>query len=157
MTIDEMRAAILASPELRAYVEAGDDRSLAEALSNLAPRIPTGELITERSLFAELGPVLADAILTKLESFASSGAPGSSLIARGLGWLAPQAGGVDFQHPALLNLLEGLAEANILTVGEFVALSELGTKRQIFDGSQIAEIVAPWRPSGTIQPIPEGA
>lgn len=157
MTVDEIRAAILAAPQLRGYVEAGDDQSLAEALADIVPRVPTGELMTERSLFAKLGPIVADTILSKLESFANTGMPGASVMARGLKWLAPQAGGVDFQHPALLALLEGLVTANILTQDEFVALSELGTERQILNASQIAEIVAPWRPDGVVQPIPEGA
>jgi hypothetical protein len=157
MTIDEIRATILASPELRAHVAAGDDQSLADALADILPRIPTRELMTERSLFAKLGPIVADTILSKLEAFSTTGMPGASVMARGLKWLVPQAGGVDFQHPALLALLEGLVAANTLTQEEFIALSELGTERQTLNLSQIAEIVAPWRLDGVVQPIPEEA
>jgi len=154
MNAQQIRLLILANPQLRAMVEAGEDERLGEALLEVAPRIATGELFTERAIFAALGPVMADSILTKLEAFAKSSMPGSSMVARGIRWLSPAEGGVDFQHPALRALLEGLVTQGILTQEEFESLALLGTKRATIASDELREALAPWRPNGTTQPIP---
>lgn len=156
MNAQDIRDAILADPSLRALVESGDDQTLADALSEIAPRIPTGELCTERTIFATLGPAMADAVLVKLESFAASGHSGASMMARGLKWLAPAAGGVDFQHPALKAMLEGITAEGILTESEFLELMKLGTRPDTITVDEVAAALAVWRPEGIVQQIPEG-
>lgn len=156
MNAEQIRAAILSDPLLRALVESGDDQTLADALSKIAPRIQTGELCTERTIFAALGPAMADSVMIKLESFASSGRPGASMMARGLKWLAPAEGGVDFQHPDLKAMLNGLVADGVLTEDEFLELMKLGTRPDAITVDDVAEALAVWRPDGIVQQIPEG-
>lgn len=155
MTPEEIRAAVLADPQFRQWIEAGNDQAVADALSPLAAKVPTGELYTERAMFAELGPIVAEAILSKLEQFATSGSSGSSVIKRGLLWLKPNEGGLDFQNPDVKQMLAGLTSAGVLTSDELIALGGLGLRPGSVSISQVAEAVAPWRPDGKIQPIPE--
>lgn len=155
MTPEQIRAAILADPQLRAAVETGNDQAVADALSPQATPIPTGELYTERALFAELGPLVGESVMTKLESFAATGNSGSSLVARGLRWLQPANGGIDFQNSDVRLMLTGLQVAGILTSDELARLNSLGTKPGTVTVDQVGEAVARWRPDGKIQPIPE--
>lgn len=155
MTPEQIRAAILADPQLRAAIETGNDQAVAAALTPQATPVPTGELYTERALFAELGPLVGESIMSKLESFATTGNSGSSLVARGLRWLQPANGGLDFQNADVRLMLAGLQVAGILTADELAALNRLGTRPGTVTVDQIGSAVAPWRPDGKIQPIPE--
>jgi hypothetical protein len=155
MTHEEIRAAILESAELRALIEQGNDEGAAIALSASAAPVPTGELHTERSLFASLGPVMAESILGKLEQFSTSGASGASVIARGLSWLSPANGGIDFQNQDLRWVLSGLQITGVLTEQELLATQSLGVRPQSVTAADVGEAVAIWRPNGTPQPIPE--
>lgn len=155
MTDEQIRAAILADPQLRAAIEFGNDQAVADALSAVAARIPTGELYTERSLFAELGPVMGESVLSKLEQFATSGNSGASVVARGLRWLQPANGGLDFQHLGVRQMLTGLQVAGVLSQTELDAVLLLGTRPGVVSIAQVANAVSQWRPDGKIQPIPE--
>lgn len=155
MTPEEIRATILVDPQLREWIEQGNDQAVADALSPLASKVPTGELYTERAIFAELGPIMAETVLSKLEQFASTGNSGSSVVKRGLQWLKPNEGGLDFQNPDVKQLLTGLTAAGVLTPDELTALSALGMRPGSVSIDQVGNAVAPWRPDGKIQPIPE--
>jgi hypothetical protein len=155
MDAAQIRAAVLADPNLRSAVERGDDQWVADALTSAAPLVPTGELFTERAVFAAVGPVMAESIFSKLEAFASSGTSGSSVVGRGLKWLQPQEGGLDFQHTDVVQMLTGLQVAGILTEAELSALIRLGLRPAFVGIAEVGEAVAPWRPGGKIQPIPE--
>jgi hypothetical protein len=154
MNAEQIRAAILADPDLRLAIEQGDDQLVADALSLLADPEPTGELYTERAVFAAVGPIMGESIFSKLESFASTGNSGSSVVARGLRWLDPSNGGLDFQNQDVKQMLAGLNVAGILSAPELAALNQLGTRPGQVTISQVGEAVSPWRPDGKIQPIP---
>lgn len=155
MTPEEIRAAILVDPQFRQWIEQGNDQAVADALSPLAAKVPTGELYTERAMFSELGPLVAEAILSKLEQFAATGNSGASVVQRGLRWLRPNEGGLDFQHVGVKQLLAGLTAAGVLTDDELTALSGLGLGPGSVSVAQVGDAVAAWRPDGKIQPIPE--
>ena len=155
MTGEQIRAAILADQQLRAWIEAGNDQAVADALTPDASPVPTGELFTERALFATLGPVMAESIMSKLEAFAVSGNSGSSVIARGLRWMQPANGGIDFQNTDVKTMLTGLHVAGILGADELSALNLLGTIPGSVSVRDVGDAVAAWRPTGQIQPIPE--
>lgn len=154
MTPDEIRTAILADPQLRTLAEAGNDDGVARELSTRASGVPSGELYTERSMFAELGPVVADSILSKLEQFAASGNSGGSVVARGLKWLQPNNGGLDFQHPSLVQMLAGLHVAGVITADELAALRGLGLRPQTITHQQVSRALKQWRPDGRPCPLP---
>lgn len=155
MTPEQIRSLILVDPQFRQWVEAGNDQALADALSPLAAKVPTGELYTERAVFAELGPIMAESVLSKLEQFAATGNSGASVVKRGLLWLKPTEGGLDFQHPDVKQLLQGLAVAGVLTSDELTALNSLGLRPGVVSAKEVGDAVAEWRPDGKIQPIPE--
>jgi hypothetical protein len=154
MTDDEIRAAIISSPELRALIESGNDQAVADALSLNADPVPTGELYSERALFNELGPIVAESIMAKLEQFAAGSDSSSSVVARGLKWLQPDQGGIDFQNLALKQMLTGLQVAGVLTADELAALTSLGLRPGVVLGADVSRAVAPWRPDGVVAPIP---
>jgi len=155
MTEAEIRAAISVDPQFRQWIEEGNDQAVADALSPLAAKVPTGELYTERAIFAALGPIMAESVLSKLEQFANTGSSGASVVKRGLQWLKPNEGGLDFQHPDVKQLLQGLAAAGVLTSDEFIALNALGLRPGTVTIADVGNAVSPWRPDGKIQPIPE--
>lgn len=78
------------------------------------------------------------------------------MMARGLKWLAPAEGGVDFQHPDLKAMLNGLVADGVLTEDEFLELMKLGTRPDAITVDDVAEALAVWRPDGIVQQIPEG-
>jgi len=59
---------------------------------------------TVRSLMADLGPTLADSLLTKLEGAAA----GNSIVKRALALLDPAQGGLDLAHPNTRAQLQAL-------------------------------------------------
>lgn len=156
MTHDEIRAAILASSQLRTWIEEGNDDAVAAALTASASPVPTGELITERSMFASLGPAMAQSVLSTLAAWAASNeSDAARVVERGLQWLHPESGGIDLQHPDVRDLLYGLQVANVLTTAQYTALMSLGVRPDRVTHFEVAEAVLPWRPNGKIQPIPE--
>lgn len=155
MTPEQIRSEILADEQLRAWIEQGNDQAVANALSPLADPVSTGELFTERAVFAAVGPIMGESIFSKLESFASTGNSGSSIIKRGLAWLHPSNGGLDFQNADVKQMLTGLHVAGILSADELAALTQLGLQAGEVTVQQVGEAVLPWRPDGKIQPIPE--
>lgn len=83
-------------------------------------------MITERGILAKYqdGAAAADAILTKLETFATAGHPMSSIVARALKFLA-NTGGIDVGDAATRGLLDALAAGNVITVDEATKLKSL--------------------------------
>lgn len=152
----QIRAAIQANPQLRQLIEAGDDEQAAVVLSQVLPKQPTGELYTERSMFAELGPAMAESILATLGAWsASNESDAADIIERALSWLQPESGGIDFQHQEVQAMLTGLQVAGVLSVQQLSALQQLGLRPVAVTHHQVAEAVAIWRPNGLSQQIPE--
>lgn len=150
-----IRQRILASQTLREAIERGNDQLVADALTESAPRVATDELYTDRALFAALGPILADSILTKLEAFAATGNSGASVVKRALTWLAPANGGLNFQDATVQQFIAGIGVAGILTAEEVAALAGVGTVAGVVTIADVGEAVRVWRPDGKICPIVE--
>jgi hypothetical protein len=140
MTPAEIRAAIAASPALQALNN--DVEALAEALS-AKTRVQRPCMISERGIMERYpgGPLAADAVLVKLETFANSGAPGSGPVKRAMKFLA-SADGLDIGSDATRAQLEALAAGGVITQGECDALRGLAlvsvtvTPRQVADALQ---------------------
>ena len=75
---------------------------------------------TERTLMADLGPVMADAILTKLEAVPDS------VVQRVVKMLSPSQGGIDLGHPATRAQIDALVVGGVLLSEEGDALKGLG-------------------------------
>lgn len=133
MTPEEIRAAIAASPELKALVP--DTQALASALSVGRTEIYS-RLVSARGMAAEFpgGPIGAEVVLMKLEGAAAALKASEaqndkvlgSLIARQLVFLA--ADGLDFGSPALRTTLDQFAASSILTDDEVVGLKAIATR-----------------------------
>lgn len=83
-------------------------------------------MISERGIMDKYadGPVAADAVLAKLETFANSGAPGSGPLKRALKFLA-QAEGLDIGASTTRAQLDALASAGVITLDESNKLKAL--------------------------------
>ena len=80
---------------------------------------PSGQyretMITERQLYARLGPAEAEAILQALEVVAASESPAAPVVKRALKWLAPAEGGLDLGMAATRAMVVQLQQAGALT------------------------------------------
>lgn len=95
----------------------GDHGAIAAALSVGRTKVAS-RLISERGILAEFGdPVAADAMLTKLETFAASAHPLASVVKRALKFLA-MPDGIDIGLPTTRALLDQLALAGVITTAE---------------------------------------
>ncbi len=141
MTPAEIRAAIAADPALQAL--GNDAEALAVALSTGRTRLQAPTMISERGIMERYpgGPVAADAVLVKLETFAASGAPGSGPVKRAMKFLA-SADGLDIGSAATRAQLDALAAGGVITSGEADNLKNLAlvpvvvTPRQVVDALQ---------------------
>ena len=79
---------------------------------------------TTRSLMADLGPTLADSILSKLEAAATA----DSVVKRAISLLAPAEGGLDMAHPNTRAALQGLLAQSVLSQSDYDALLGLSDK-----------------------------
>jgi hypothetical protein len=155
MTIEEIRAAIQASPELLAMAQAEvpDEAAIAAALP---PIIALREVfVTERGVVATLGLLDGEAFLTALGGFASPEnelpeehplLPYKSGIARQLAWLKKD--GIDVGSGPARDLLDALVAAGIVQAQhasaikamaeEAIPVDRLTVRRAIFnpDGSR---------------------
>jgi hypothetical protein len=148
MTIEDIRAAIQASPELLAMAQAEvpDEAAIAAALP---PSVTLREVfVTERGVVATLGLLDGEAFLTALEGFASPAnelpeehplRPYKSGIARQLAWL--KKGGIDVGSTPARDLLDALAATGIVNAqhaAEIAPVRVMDVRRAIWndDGSR---------------------
>lgn len=134
MTIEQIRAAIQASPELLAMAQAEvpDEAAIAAAL----PPVVTlrEEYITERGVVAALGLIDGEAFLTALETFAATPLaidhplePYQPGIARQLTWL--KTGGIDVGSAPARDLLDVLAAVGVIHPAHAGTMKELAEVR----------------------------
>ncbi len=79
-------------------------------------------MFTVRTAMSSLGPVLANTILTKLESASAE----NEILARTLNMIQPSEGGIDVGHPATCAQIDALVSAAVLETTEGEALKALG-------------------------------
>jgi len=140
MAADEIRAIILASPDLKAKAQAGAINALAGALS--AGRISTEAGVKIRAAEAAErypdagtlpGPLAFEAALVALEAFAiakaGSATPRERFMARAIdrALVEFQSQGLDFGRPALRDMLTALVPA-VLTQAQASALLGLAER-----------------------------
>lgn len=113
---------------LRAYLDTHRpdwrDESDADVLAWLNG--PSGQyretMITERQLYARLGPAEAEAILQALEQVAASAHPAALVVKRALKWLEPSQGGLDLGMAATRGMVVQLQQGGALTETQAEAL-----------------------------------
>ena len=141
MTPTEIRAAIAASAELQALQADGNVDAIARALSTGRTKVAS-HFASERGILERFpdGPIVADALLTKLETFAASGHPMSSIVKRALKFLA-QSEGLDIGSPATQGLLAKLSAGGVLTAEEVAGLRTMALVADPITREQVTEAV----------------
>ena len=142
MTPAELKSLIESDAEATALANAGNDEACAARCGIIAPSIRVSKMLTERGLYAELGPTMAETILQKLEGYAAASQPYSALVHRFLGWLKPTNGGVDFGLQSTLDMADALTQGGLLSAEEYAAINLLSLAPQKFTAAQIGEA---WR------------
>lgn len=122
------------------FVEAKDNECAERCNEIVQASHQSTEQLTERGLYKNLGPLVAETILQKLNAYANAGAEYSLVIKRFLTWMEPRNGGVDFGDPALLNLCDGLTSGGILTADENAAIKSLSLKKPKYTALQIERL-----------------
>lgn len=119
MTHDDIRAAIAADPALQALAQAGNTQAIADALSVGRTRVQSPHIVSERGILDRYagGPVAADTVLTKLETFAASQHPMAGVVRRALRFLGTEAG-LDIGAATTRMLLDQLAAGGAITADE---------------------------------------
>jgi hypothetical protein len=127
MTLQEIRAAIAASAELQALAVAGSFGPIATALSIGRTKLAS-HFASERGVLERFpgGPLAADALISKLEAFALTTHPMSSIVRRALKFLA-QAQGLDIGSPATQGLIDALLSIDVITQTERNGLRAMAT------------------------------
>lgn len=98
------------------------DAEAAAALNTPSVTVTRETMISERGLYARLGPVMAEEILQRLDL----AAPSNAVIARVRSWLAPAAGGIDLGLDATRAQIDVLVAATVLTAEQGAAIKALG-------------------------------
>ena len=142
MTPAELKTLIESDAEATAFADAGNDEACAARCGAIAPTVRVSKMLTERGLYAELGPTMAETVLQKLEGYAAAGQPYSALVNRFLGWLEPTNGGVDFGLQSTLDMAGLLTQGGLLSAEEYTAINGLSLASQKFTAAQIGEA---WR------------
>lgn len=137
MTPTEIRAAIAASAELQALQAEGSVGAIARALSTGRTKI-VSHFASERGVLERFpgGPIAADALLSKLEAFASTAHPMASIVKRALKFLA-QAEGLDIGSPATQGLLTQLGAGGVLTTEEVSGLRAMATAADVVTDADV--------------------
>ena len=83
-------------------------------------------MMSERGVLAQYpdGPVAADAVLTKLDTFAQTQHALASVVRRALRFLGTD-GGIDMGSPATQSMLDAVQQAGVLTASETQKLKAL--------------------------------
>ena len=142
MTPAELKTLIESDADATALANAGNDEACALRCGIIAPVVRVSKVLTERGLYAELGPTMAETILQKLEGYAAASQTYSALVSRFLGWLEPTNGGVDFGLQSTLDMAGALTQGGLLSAEEYAAINLLSLAPQTFTAAQIGEA---WR------------
>lgn len=161
MTVDEIRAAIQASPALQRLRAAGNVVALTAMLRLTGERAEPGEVLSMRAAAARFpaadglpGPLALEVVLVALETYATANASSAVLArrlrARAINRLldALQAKGLDFGEPGLRASLELLGQ-DVLTPAQVEGLKALARRQPAqLTERQVREAM------GTVLPTP---
>lgn len=159
MTPQEIRTEILASQELRALIESGQDATIAARLTEDMPGKIVPLRISELGLLAlYANPADGEAVLQTIEQVAA----GNPIIKRVLKFMQP---GVpenslpDFSLPGVRLALKTPIVAGGLGLSDALAQPLLDAM-EVADNvsaNEVSAAVSAWRPEGKTCPIPDGA
>ena len=106
-----------------------DDSGLAAMLNAPRGTRTVSRLCNERTILTYFsgGPIAADAVLTKLEAYAASSGPLSSITARAMRYVK-QPDGLDLGSATTVAMLGALEQAGVVTADEVAKLTAIATE-----------------------------
>lgn len=128
-------------PKVSADVARAGDAAIAALLSEGRKQI-VSRRVSVREIIAEYpdGPVAADAVLAKLDSYAAASEPLSRLVKRTLPFLQSESG-LDLGASATRTMIEALVELHVLTADEGVKLKSLAEIQDIVTPEDVSRAV----------------
>lgn len=128
-------------PKVAVEIAVANDQAIADILNVGRMRVAARPL-SERAILAEYpdGPVAADAVLVKLETYAAGGHPLSSVLTRALRLLRDPEG-LDFGAAATRSMLDALAAANAITTAEADSLKALALHPETITAADVSRAV----------------
>jgi hypothetical protein len=159
VTPQEIRAEILASSELRALIESGQDATVAQVLTDTLPGKIVPLRLSELGLLALYAdPVQGETVLATIEAVAQF----NQIVARVRKFMqagTPEYSLPDFSLPGIRLALTaphndgGLGLTPELAAPIIAAMTVPGSVSHV----EVSNAVMPWRPDGAVGPIPENA
>ena len=159
MTPQEIRSEILASSELRSWIEQGRDEDVAKHLTDTMPGKIVSLKISELGLLSLYSdPMAGETVLQTIEAVAQ----GNPIIKRVLKFMqpgVPESSLPDFSLPGVrLALTTPVEQGGLGLTAELAApLINAMTVPDAVSSHEVSDAVSEWRPDGKICPIPEGA
>lgn len=138
MSPTELRALIESDAEALALARSGAADLCAARCVEIAPKVRASKTLTERGLYQELGPAVAETILQKLEAYALAEAAYSAIVKRFLKWLEPSNEGVDFGLQSTLDMAGLLYQGGLLSVDEYTAIDGLSKVAPTITGADVS-------------------
>ena len=138
MTPAALKTLIESDAEALALARSGAADLCAKRCMQIAPKIRQSTTLTERGLYNELGPTMAEIILQKLEGYAAASQEYSALVKRFLKWLEPNNQGVDFGLQSTLDMAGLLAQGGLLSAPEYAAISGLSLVAPTITGADVS-------------------
>ena len=138
MTPAALKTLIESDAEALALARSGAADLCAKRCMLIAPKVRISKMLTERGLYAELGPLVAETILQKLEGYAQAGQPFSALVKRFLKWLEPTNDGVDFGLQDTLDMAGALTQGGLLTNEEYAAINSVSLVAPTITGVDVS-------------------
>jgi hypothetical protein len=159
MTPDQIRTAILASPTLRAFIEAGNDSSVAAALTEtIQNKKPINWFVLVKLFGTKAG---CDIIVRMRGKKNLSGAKAYfAVLSDQLEQVGGGTGGgqgiavSNLDMSDLVAVYQDLEDEAVLTVPQRATLTTYGQDIVHPTTGEVSDAVAIWRPNGTIGPIP---
>lgn len=138
MTPSQLRMLIESDAEALQLARSGAADLCAKRCMMIAPKVRVSKMLTERGLYAELGPLVAETILQKLEGYAQAGQTFSALVKRFLKWLEPTNDGVDFGLQDTLDMAGALTQGGLLTAEEYAAINSISLVPPTITGADVS-------------------
>lgn len=128
-------------PKVPLVVARAGDQAIADILSAGRTKI-VQRMVSERGILNDYpaGPVAADAVLTKLETFAGAGHALSSVVGRAIRFLRDP-DGIDIGAASTRAMLMALAGASVLTDEEAANLMKLAEQPDIITVDDVSRAV----------------
>jgi len=138
MSPTELRALIESDTQALALARSGAADLCAARCVVIAPKVRSSKTLTERGLYQELGPAVAETILQKLEAYSLAGADYSAIVKRFLKWLEPANQGVDFGLQSTMDMAGLLYQGGLLAVEEYTAIDGLSKVAPTITGADVS-------------------